>query len=97
MEVQILLQQKIYYLQEAATVKIFNKTSDAPGIINGSKIYSSSDLTVANAGEVSTTALSYSSSQLFPNASSSTDVLDLTFGADIPNEVKIIGDPRWNK
>ena len=63
----------------------------------GRKIYSSSDLTVANAGEVSTTALSYSSSQLFPNASSSTDVLDLTFGADIPNEVKIIGDPRWNK
>lgn len=81
----------------SGSVKIFNKTSDAPGIINGSKIYSSSDLTVANAGEVSTTALSYSSSQLFPNASSSTDVLDLTFGADIPNEVKIIGDPRWNK
>ena len=48
-------------------------------------------------GSTSTTALSYSSSQLFPNASSSTDVLDLTFGADIPNEVKIIGDPRWNK
>ena len=44
----------------SGSVKIFNKTSDAPGIINGSKIYSSSDLTVANAGEVSTTALSYS-------------------------------------
>ena len=79
------------------TFQIFYDDKTLPASLNWSKVYRTSDLTVSKPGSTSTTALSYSSSQLFPNASSSTDVLDLTFGADIPNEVKIIGDPRWNK
>ena len=61
-------------------------------------VYRASGFTLSRESTLKCTELILSSSQLFPNGKVDiTNELDLTYGSDVANEYKAIGDPRWNK
>lgn len=71
----------------------------APVDVSGWRfVYTSSDFVFKNFGSASYSPLPLTTSSLFPNAKSDVNtVLDLTYGDEVSNEYKAIGDPRWNK
>lgn len=75
-------------------VKPFYNTSSVATSLNLNGLYTASDFAF---GAVDWgkdyTKIPLTSDQLFPNGASE----DLTFGADVPEAYKAIGDQRWNK
>lgn len=80
---------------------LFYSNSNVPSDISGWRsVYTASDFAFRSntVGTASISSLSLTSSALFPNGSADTNAaLDLTYGPDATNEVKAIGDQRWNK
>lgn len=76
--------------------RVFYNASNAPGTINWRSVYTTSDFGFTNAGSTTVSSLALSSSQLF-SCTDSGKVFDLTYGADVSNDIKAIGDQRWNK
>lgn len=77
---------------------LFNGGRSPIDIAGWRSVYTASDFAFRNFGSASYSALSLTSPALFPNASSDINMpLDLTYGADVANDIKAIGDQRWNK
>lgn len=77
--------------------RVFYSTSNVPGSVNWRSVYTTNDFTFANTGAATSSGLSLSSSQLFPICTDNGPVFELTYGADVSNDIKAIGDQRWNK
>lgn len=77
--------------------RIFYNASNAPGNVSWRGVYTTSDFTFTNVGSAAFSPLSLSTSQLFASSTDNGPVFDLTYGADVSNDIKAIGDQRWNK
>lgn len=77
--------------------KAFNKNTDIPDNISWQKVYVTSDFEFTNkTSAIQYSKMTLSSSELF-SCTDTESTFTLTYGADVPNEYKAIGDPRWNK
>lgn len=80
-----------------SSFRVFNSTSSVPGNINWRGVYTTNDFTFTNTGTATSSGLSLSSSQLFSSCTDNGPLFELTYGADVSNDIKLIGDQRWNK
>lgn len=77
--------------------KVFNSATVAPSNVSWQKVYATSDFKFTNTTSSTTyDTMTLSSSELFSCTDSNSE-FTLTYGNNVSEEYKVIGDQRWNK
>lgn len=88
---------KTLFAASNTNYKVFNSASVAPSNISWQNVYVSSDFKFTNTNaSIQYKTMTLSSSELFSCTDSDSE-FTLSYGENVTEEYKAIGDPRWNK